>query len=118
MPQVARIVAPGLPHHVTHRGNRRADVFAGTAAHCGLRVDPVLSADFPPAGATNNWSGWLAEWDGAAVEFIREKTRTGRPCGDRSFIGKLENILDRVLRSQKRGRKPKKTGEGGGQGGN
>ncbi len=27
MPRIARIVAPGLPHHVTQRGNRRADVF-------------------------------------------------------------------------------------------
>ena len=27
MSRVARIVAPGFPHHVTQRGNRRADVF-------------------------------------------------------------------------------------------
>lgn len=27
MPRVARIAAPGLVYHVTHRGNRRADVF-------------------------------------------------------------------------------------------
>lgn len=27
MPRIARIVAPGFPHHVTQRGNRRADVF-------------------------------------------------------------------------------------------
>ena len=27
MPRVARIVVPGLPHHVTQRGNRRSDVF-------------------------------------------------------------------------------------------
>jgi len=27
MPRIARVVAPGLPHHVTQRGNRRADVF-------------------------------------------------------------------------------------------
>ena len=27
MPRIARIVAPGLPHHVTQRGNRRCDVF-------------------------------------------------------------------------------------------
>lgn len=27
MPRVARIVVPGLPHHVTQRGNNRQDVF-------------------------------------------------------------------------------------------
>lgn len=27
MPRTARIVVPGLPHHVTHRGNRRGEVF-------------------------------------------------------------------------------------------
>ncbi len=28
MPRIARVVVPGLPHHMTHRGNRRADVFS------------------------------------------------------------------------------------------
>src|SRR4030042_3723897 len=28
MPRFARIVIPGLPHHVTQRGNRGADIFA------------------------------------------------------------------------------------------
>jgi len=27
MPRVARVVAPGLPHHITQRGNNRQDVF-------------------------------------------------------------------------------------------
>ena len=27
MPRIARVVIPGMPHHVTQRGNRRADVF-------------------------------------------------------------------------------------------
>jgi putative transposase len=27
MPRIARVVAPGVPHHVTQRGNRREDVF-------------------------------------------------------------------------------------------
>jgi REP element-mobilizing transposase RayT len=27
MPRVARIVLPGLPHHITQRGNNRQDVF-------------------------------------------------------------------------------------------
>ena len=27
MPRIARVVVPGMPHHVTQRGNRRANVF-------------------------------------------------------------------------------------------
>jgi len=27
MPRFARVVVPGCPHHITHRGNRRDDVF-------------------------------------------------------------------------------------------
>ena len=27
MPRFARVVVPGCPHHITHRGNRREDVF-------------------------------------------------------------------------------------------
>jgi putative transposase len=31
MPRIARIVAPGVPHHVTQRGNRKLDVFFSDA---------------------------------------------------------------------------------------
>ena len=31
MPRIARIVVPGLPHHVTQRGNHRAAIFFGEA---------------------------------------------------------------------------------------
>jgi putative transposase len=39
MPRLARIVAPGFPHHVTQRGNRRMETFFGDedcAAYIGL----------------------------------------------------------------------------------
>ncbi len=28
MARLARLVLPGFPHHVTHRGNRRANIFS------------------------------------------------------------------------------------------
>ncbi len=31
MARIARVVVPGLPHHVTQRGNRRQPVFFGAA---------------------------------------------------------------------------------------
>ena len=27
MPRIARVVAPGVPHHITQRGNRRQQTF-------------------------------------------------------------------------------------------
>lgn len=39
MSRVGRIVAPGVPHHVTQRGNRRADVFVDDSdRHAYLRL--------------------------------------------------------------------------------
>ena len=29
MPRLARLVVPGMPHHITQRGNRRQQVFFG-----------------------------------------------------------------------------------------
>lgn len=31
MPRIARAVFPGVPHHITQRGNRREDVFFSDA---------------------------------------------------------------------------------------
>ncbi len=51
MPRIARVVAPGLPHHVTQRGNRRQRTFFGRgdyaayvelmAAWCGKKGNEV-----------------------------------------------------------------------------
>jgi REP element-mobilizing transposase RayT len=38
MARIARVVAPGLPHHVTQRGYRRQDVFF-SKADCALYLD-------------------------------------------------------------------------------
>jgi putative transposase len=38
MARIARVVAPGFPHHVTQRGNRRQDVFF-SKADCALYLD-------------------------------------------------------------------------------
>ena len=37
MARLARIVAPGLPHHVTQRGNRRQDTFFGADDYAAYR---------------------------------------------------------------------------------
>ena len=219
MPRIARVVVPGLPHHVTQRGNRRADVFVDEAdrhrylallekyaardeldvwayclmtnhihlvvvphtkeslgrclrdvhqayasyfnrksaeighlwqgrffscamdeshawaavryvelnpvrarmvawaeqhpwssapAHCAGANPGLLSDDFPPRGLIADWSAWLARGlDDAAADSVRRHTRTGRPCGDSSFIARLEALLGRVLKRRRPGRKPR-----------
>jgi putative transposase len=88
----------------------RAEDFewSSAAAHCGLRRDKILADEFPPHGVITNWSDWLRdEEDDAKVESIRRNTGTGRPCGSASFIDQLETLIGRILRPQKRGRKPR-----------
>ena len=80
--------------------------WSSAAPHCGSRLDPLLSEDFPPPGVIQNWPAWLSqEEDEDAMKRLRQQTRTGRPCGSSIFIEQLEDLLNRSLRPQKRGRK-------------
>ena len=55
-----------------------------------------------------NWRKFLsAREDTAMAQEIRKSSRTGRPCGDESFIKKLEKRFGRRLKALPRGR-PKK----------
>ena len=84
--------------------------WSSASAHCGLREDLLLSTEFPPAGVIADWSQWLSEGeDEDAVDDVRQKTRSGRPCGSAAFTDRLEHLLDRVLHPQRRGPKPNKS---------
>ncbi|MCY3018395.1 MAG: transposase [Planctomycetota bacterium] len=89
---------------------RRAEQYGWSSAraHCGLRADALLSADFPPAGVVADWREWLREEDPAQSEAVRKNTYTGRPCGSLSFVERLEGLLRRTLQLQKVGRKRKR----------
>lgn len=95
-------VRAGLVEHA------EAYPWSSAAAHCGLREDPLLAADFPPPDVIEDWSAWLAEdGDPETEDRIRRQTHTGRPCGAAAFLDQLESLLHRTLRPRKRGRKPK-----------
>ncbi len=49
MARLARVVAPGIPHHVTQRGNRRQQVFFGDDDYLAYRT---LLAESCRAGIT------------------------------------------------------------------
>jgi len=87
--------------------------WSSAAAHCGLRGDNVLSAEFPPPVVVKDWVSWLRDGpdEEDAYNTIRKQTRTGRPCGSPKFLDQLESLLSRVLRPKKRGRPKKDAGE-------
>lgn len=55
----------------------------------------------------DNWAAFFDQGvDSLLAEKIRKHERTGRPLGDKSFVAKLEKMLERMLMPQKAGRKP------------
>ena len=83
--------------------------WSSAAAHCGLFTDDLLCTDFPPPGIVEDWSAWLAQPDEESViDYIRQQTQTGRPCGNETFLDQVEGLLNRTVRRKKPGRKPKK----------
>ena len=55
-----------------------------------------------------NWPEYLSEaMDQSLAEKIHAHTRTGRPLDEGALVSELEAQLDRRLRPQKRGPKPR-----------
>lgn len=114
MARLARVVIPDLPHHVTHRGNRRGDIFMRDddlavyldhLRHCAAGA--LLSPTRPFPGPTTDWAAWLAgDEDQQATDAIRARTRTGRPCSDKAFVQSIEQLTGRELEPQPPGPKP------------
>ena len=80
--------------------------WSSAAAHCGLHEDPLLSNDLPMVGQIPDWSAWLRnELPVEALKLIRDRTCTGRPCGDDDFVRKVGAQLGRDLALKKPERK-------------
>jgi len=80
--------------------------WSSARAHVAGEPDPLLSPSHPYPGPVPDWREWLAApEEEEATERIRLCTKTGRPCGDRAFVGMLERTLGRLLRPEKRGPK-------------
>jgi len=125
MARLARLVIPGLPHHLTQRGNRRQQTFFSDgdyAVRAGLVAD---AGEWPWSSAKAHLMGrngrlvngarlpeMIADWRAfldrgvreEELRDLREHGRTGRPLGSASFLDRLESIVGRVLRPQKGGR--------------
>jgi putative transposase len=91
MARLARIVIPGLPHHVRQRGNRREAIFFQDGDHEIYR--DLLAEQTLKAGVEV-----FAE--------LRRSEGSGRPVGAPDFVAGLERLLGRKIARRAPGRKP------------
>ena len=58
--------------------------------HIDGELGPILSQDSPLVKEIRDWLEYLKEEDDKVmVNEVRSSTRTGRPCGDDSFISRV-----------------------------
>ena len=113
MARIARMVAPGFPHHITQRGNRRQITFfceedyseyiewSSATAHINGQDDGFVKVA-PILERVADWYAFLKAKTGAEeVRSLQQHERTGRPLGNKHFIDALEKILNRIVRPQK-----------------
>lgn len=82
--------------------------WSSARAHCGGEMGVLLHPAWTAQSVIPNWSEWLAGTDDPEFEpLIRERTFTGRPCGDDEFIRSIELSTGRDLARKKPGPKPK-----------
>jgi putative transposase len=68
---------------------------------CLVKVAPLLAM-------IGDWRAFLnSAVPEQELKDLRQHVRTGRPLGDDAFLGRLEEMVGRVLKPQKRGPKPK-----------
>jgi len=99
---------PSVPAADRESTTRVPDPIMPAASHCGLTGDGLLGGDLDKGDHVGNRRAWLLDEDDAAVRLVRERTRTGRPCGPAEFVERLQKLLGRRLTPKKRGRKPKR----------
>ncbi|MDA8085275.1 MAG: hypothetical protein M0Z75_01095 [Nitrospiraceae bacterium] len=90
---------------------RKAERYQWSSARCHVEKtsDPVISGDCYLVKEIRDWPVYLRETgDSSIVDELRGNTKTGRPCGDQAFMGKMERLLERRLGALPRGRPSKK----------
>jgi len=114
MARIARVIAPGTPHHITQRGNRRLQTFfcdddypwSSARAHLMAQDDKLIKAE-PLLSMVGNWRDFLSLSSEEELSTFRKHERSGRPLGQEEFVDHIEALLERTLRPQKPGPKQK-----------
>lgn len=94
---------------------KRAEEYpwSSAAANCGLLQDKVLTQDSKWKKQLNSfgdWYDWLRKGDdNIELEILRRNIDKCLPCGEESFIKKLEKISGRLLHFRPQGRPRKET---------
>ena len=88
-----------------HMVNRAEDYpWSSAAAHCGFRQDPLLDSEWISPTQIQNWAEWLSSSNARQTDRrLRDRTFTGRPCGNDSFIKEAERVLGRELATRNLG---------------
>ncbi|MCL5023887.1 MAG: transposase [Nitrospirae bacterium] len=72
--------------------------WSNARSHVRRVPDPILSGDCYLTEGIKDWSAYLrGREDRIIVDAIRKNTKSGRPCGDDSFVAKIEGLLGRRL---------------------
>lgn len=80
--------------------------WSSAAFHVGIKNHDCLVGQSDLFSEIDDWYSFLATKDDN-IDILREKTRTGRPCGADNFLDIVEKITGRDLRPKAAGR-PKK----------
>ncbi|MEE9295912.1 MAG: transposase [Phycisphaerae bacterium] len=75
--------------------------------HVGLRKSDALVRRRDLLGMESHWRAYLRGGEEHA-DFLRKKTRTGRPCGDMAYVQHIESRTGRDLTPRKPGPRPQK----------
>ena len=82
--------------------------WSSAAAHCGLKKDALLAANVPwdkKMSDPDRWSSWLAaEEEKDSLKILQRNIPKGLPCGDETFIRRLEKLTGKALRFRPQGR--------------
>ena len=82
--------------------------WSSSRAHLAERDDKLVKVA-PLIRIVGDWKSFLSNAaKGDAIDLLRRHEHTGRPLGDSAFVTRMENNVQRILRRQKPGRKPKR----------
>ena len=77
--------------------------WSSAAFRVGLRDSDPIVTEREPFGIRTNWKELLRQ-DPPEIDALRKGTRTGRPCGNESFVRQAEDLTGRRLRPLPSGR--------------
>lgn len=77
--------------------------WSSAAYHMGMTKSDILVTDTDILKDIDNWRMFLLGTE-KDLDVLRQKTRTGRPCGDSGFLAQAERLTKRFLRPRKAGR--------------